>query len=266
MMVEQSSDAVAAQPRPVFFRSAWAYFDTDIRILWRMRTPLVFLFAVPALLSAVLGPAVSGSAEAGGARSTMGWAVLFSFMTTEYVGIALYREFLDNTWLRQATYRPHRLAFIIGKIGPVALAGTLQLIVFGTIAIVAYRTPVHGSVVQLLIVAVPLVLCGCLLGMVLYNVTSTESVFHSLTFLLLIGGGAIGGTIVTPDRLPIATRELTRFMPHVWALDAFTESTTGGGSWRPALAAVVVIGAIDVVLAILALVTFDYTRPKSALV
>jgi ABC-2 type transport system permease protein len=265
MAVEWSSDAVV-RPRPEFFRSAWAYFDTDARMLWRMRTPLVFLFVVPALLSAVLGPAVSGSVEAGGARSTMGWAVLFSFMTTEYVGLSLYREFLDNTWLRQATHRPYRLAFIIGKIGPVALAGAFQLVVFGAFAIVAYHTPLHGSVVQLLIVAVPLVLCGCLLGVVLYNVTSMESVFHSLAFLLLVGGGAVGGTIVAPERLPAATRELTKFMPHVWALDAFTESTVGGGSWRPTLAAVAVIGAMDAVLAILALVTFDYTRPKSALV
>lgn len=47
-------------PRPAAL--VWAYAATDFRLLWRHRTPVVFLFLVPAMLSLILGPYVSGGA------------------------------------------------------------------------------------------------------------------------------------------------------------------------------------------------------------
>ncbi len=184
-------------PRPAAL--VWAYAATDFRLLWRHRTPVVFLFLVPAMLSLILGPYVSGGAGLGAAgRSELGFAVMFSFMTTNYVGVALFREFVDNTWVLQAVHQPPRGIFLLGKALPVAAAGLLQLVVFGAAALWFLGLPLHGNIVQLLIVAVVLVTFASVLGVVLYNLTTLFSVFQSLAYLMLIALGGLGGAIVLP--------------------------------------------------------------------
>jgi ABC-2 type transport system permease protein len=242
-----------------------AYAASDAKILWRMKTPVIFMFAVPALLTVLLGPAVSGAASDFPGRSVIGFAVLFSFMTINYVGLALFREFVGNTWLRQATHRPPRAAFVLGKICPVAGAGLLQLVVFGSVAFAVYRLPLHGDVLQLVVVAAALVLCGSFAGVVLHNVANATSTFQSVTYLLLLGMGGVGGTIVSPDHLPALSRLLSPFTPHYWAMAAFTETTVGSGSWGPTLRALAVIGGTAAVLAAIAFTTFDYRAEKSVL-
>lgn len=241
---------------------ALAFAASDARILWRMKTPLIFMFAVPALLSAMLGPAVSGDDGTLPGRSVIGFAVLFSFMTINYMGLALFQEFWGDTWMRQATYRPPKIAFIGGKMCPVVSVGMLQLAGFGAITFAVYPLPLHGSVLQLAVVAVALALCGPLLGVVLYNLTFSVPTFQSVTYLLLLGMGGVGGAIVTPERLPDAVRVLGPFTPHYWALVAFTDTTVGAGAWEVTLRSLAVIGGMIVVLLLLAFVTFDFRSEK----
>jgi ABC-2 type transport system permease protein len=242
-----------------------AFATSDARLLWRMRMPLVFMFVVPAVLSVLLGPAISGGDDVQPGRSVVGFAVLFSFMTINYVGIALFREFVHNTWTRQVTFRPARWAFLTGKILPVAGVGFFQLVVFGTAAIAIYHVPLHGNVLQLVLVALALGLCGPVIGVLLYNVTSSTSAFQSFAYLLMIGLGGIGGVIVEPGHLPGPSRWLSPATPHHWALRAFTEATVGSGSWAPVLQALAVLTGLVVTIGGIALMTFDYRSEKVVL-
>ncbi|WP_163511856.1 ABC transporter permease [Fodinicola acaciae] len=252
-----------AEPR--FWSVVSAFAVSDSRILWRMRTPLAFMFAVPAVLSLSLGPAVSGGGgAAAGGRSMIGIAVLFSLMTVNYVGLALFREFTNNTWIRQAVSQPAKLAFLVGKVLPVAGAGMIQLTVFGAIAFIAYGTPLHGSVLQLLVVAVALVAVGCAIGALLYIVTRTTSTFQSLAYIVLITTGCVGGSVVPDSQLPPFSRFLGLATPQHWALRALDESTSGGGSWGPTLQAVAIIAAMTLVCGVLAWRALDYRNAKSA--
>jgi ABC-2 type transport system permease protein len=250
---------------PRFWSVVLAYAATDAKVLWRMKTPLIFMFVVPALLSILLGPAVSGAANETPGRSVIGFAVLFSFMTINYVGLALFREFVANTWLRQAIFRPARLAFLLGKILPVACVGFVQLSVFWGAASAVYHLPLHGSVFQLVFIAVGLVMCGSLAGVVLHNLCSTTSTFQSVTYLLLIGMGGIGGTIVTPDKLPAFSRWLGPLTPHYWAMRALMDATVGSGDWTETLRALAVLTSMCIVLAAVAHATFDFRAEKSVL-
>jgi ABC-2 type transport system permease protein len=249
-----------------FWAVVYAYGASDARILLRMRTPLVFMFLMPSMLALMLGPAVSGDRGGGASgRSLLGLAVMFSFMTINYVGLALFREFSSHTWLRQATYRPHRLAFLLGKTLPVVVAGLAQLAVFGAIALTALGLPLHGNLGQLALVAMSLVCCGA--GP--RSVAIQRHPFHL--------------DVPEPD-VPAAVR-------HGWAGwgDCCTGAAaavlpgaesvypallgaarTGGEHHRrwgvgPTLHAVALIGAATVALCGLALTTFDYTREKMAL-
>ncbi|MDG4807567.1 ABC transporter permease [Micromonospora sp. WMMD1120] len=253
--------------RPAFWSVVAAFAVSDSRILWRMRTPLAFMFAVPAVLAVTLGPAVSGAGAGGSAvpgRSMVGIAVMFSFMTVNYTGLALFREYTNHTWVRQAVNRPARTAFLLGKMLPVAAAGLIQLGIFAAVAFVAYGLPLHGSPAQLLVVAVALVAAGCALGAVLFVVTRTAPVFQSIAYVLLLTTGSVGGAIVPSDQLPAVSRAMGFLTPQHWAMRALDETTSGAGSWGPTVQAVAVIGALALVLAVVAVVGVGYNLEKSA--
>ena len=252
--------------RPGFWQVVLAYSSSDVRILWRMRTPIAFMIAVPAVLSVTLGPAISGTDLPGAqGRSMIGIAVMFSFMTVNYVGLALFREFNNHTWIRQSTTRPARLAYLLGKTLPVAAAGLVQLSIFGSVSFLVYGTPLHGSVWQLYTVAIALVGVGCAMGAVLYSITNTTSVFQSLAYIVLITTGCVGGTIVPFDRLPRGSQLLGAFTPQRWALRALDETTTGGGSWTPTLQATGLMLGAALLLGWLAVALLDYRKEKSAM-
>jgi ABC-2 type transport system permease protein len=243
----------------------WTYAVTDFRLLWRHRTPVVFFFAVPAVLYLMLGPGISGSVGQGAAgRSLLGLAVMFSFMTTNYVGVALFREFVDNTWVLQALHRPPRTLYLLGKALPVMGMGLVQLALFGVVAFGVLGLPLHGDVLQLVLVAVVLIAFAAVLGALLYNLTSLLAVFQSISYLLVIVLGGIGGAIEEPTRLPLVSRVLSPFTPVYWALRALRESTVGTGSWTTTLQALAVLGTGTVLVGFLAVTMLDYRRARTA--
>jgi ABC-2 type transport system permease protein len=251
---------------PGFLRTTLAYAVSDSLILWRMRTPIVFMLAVPAVLSVTLGQAISGTDSlASRGRSMIGIAVMFSFMTVNYVGLAFFREFSHGTWIRQSVSRPSRLAFLLGKLLPTAFAGVIQLTIFGGVAFAIYHTPLHGSALQLYLVAIPLVLVGCLTGAVLYVFTHTTAAFQSAGYIVLISSGCVGGTIVSYENLPPLSQALGIVTPQHWALRALDEATSGTGSWGSMLQAVGVMAGMCVLLGTIALSQLDYRREKSSL-
>lgn len=258
------TDSDRAGPGPL--RVVTAYAASDSLILWRMRTPLAFLFVLPAVLSVTLGPAIAGAdTTAPGGRTLIGIAVLFSFMTVNYAGLAYFREFANGTWMRQAVMRPPRWAFMLGKTLPVAAAGLLQLTVFGLVALLAYHTPLHGSVPQLLLVAIGLTIVGCAIGVVLYGITDTISTFQSLAYIVLITTGCCGGALVPYARLPLVARDIGIVTPQYWALRALDETTTGRGSWGPTGQALAVMAVMVVVLGGLGWRGLDYRRERTTL-
>lgn len=258
--------ARARQPDPGFWQIALAYAISEGLVLRRMRTPIAFMIIMPAVLSLALGPAISGSdTSAFAGQSMIGVAVMFSFMTVNYVGLAFFREFDDKTWTCQSISRPPRVAFVVGKTVPVALAGMGQLTIFGLVAYVVLGTPLRGPVLQPLTVAVGLVCVGCALGAALYTVTRTTSVFQSLAYMVLVATGCVGGAVVPYPRLPRFSQFLGWATPQHWALRALHESSFGSGSWWPTLQATGVMLGMAVLLAAASLPLLNYRKEKSAL-
>jgi ABC-2 type transport system permease protein len=249
--------------KPTFWSLVITYARSDFLILLRMKTPFAFMFAVPGILAVALGSAIAGADTHG--RTMLGLAVMFSFMTVNYAGLALFREFGNGTWVRQAVQQPPRAAFLLGKSIPVAVTGMIQLGVFGGIAIVGYGTPVHGSIAQLIAVALVLITTGCLLGFLLYAISENTSSFQSLAYIFVIATGSVSGCLVPTANLPDLSQAIGYITPQYWALKAVDESTSGGGSWQPTLQAVALLVGMNVLLGALALRMFDYRRQKSDL-
>ena len=188
---------------------------------------------------------------------------MFSFMTTNYVGVALFCEFVDNTWVLQAVHRPPRTLYLAGKALPVMVVGLAQLAVFGAVAFGVLGLPLHGNPLQFALVAVVLVAFAAVLGVFLYNVTALVPVFQSVSYLLVT---VLGGAVVVPERLPAVSRALGPLTPDYWAMRSLQESTAGGGSWTPTCQALAVLGVATVLVGAVAVTMLDYRGRRSEVV
>lgn len=233
----------------------------EAKSLWRMRTATVFFLAVPLLLSAILGSAVSGVDGRGAeGRSILGWAVMFSFMTVNYSGQALYREFWDGTWRRVALVAPAKIPYLLAKALPVAVVAMLQLGSFTAIAVVTTDVGGWRSIGQLGLVFAGTIAAGIAGGLLLFVVTRTMNVFSSLVYLILICFAALGGAIVASSRLPGPARTIGAITPHHWAMRGVDEVAREDGSWATVLGSTGVLLALALVVALVAGRSFDYRK------
>lgn len=242
-----------------------AYAAVEAKILLRYKTPIVFIFLVPIALSLILGSAVTGLTTPGaGARSALGFAVMFSFMVVNYAGLSFLEEYDNNTWSRQALLRPPRLAFVAGKLVPPVVLCLVQLVGFWVWAAVALDLPVRPASLLLLPCAVALLATGAGLGALLYNLTSTQQAFQSLSFLVLVCGGGLGGAIVASSELPTGSRLLGYATPHYWTLETLTEVSFGTGSLASAWASIAVLLGLAAAAVGVATAGIDYCAAKMA--
>nr|WP_255207953.1 MULTISPECIES: ABC transporter permease [unclassified Myxococcus] len=247
-----------------FFNEARCYALTEWRVLARERTAMVFIFILPAVLSAILGPGVSGLSAAPGAmgRATIGFAVMFSYMVVTYSGHAFYRDFWYHTQGRQALLRPSKLAFALGKVLPACAMSFAQLLLFTGFAAAFLGLPLHGSLPQVALTGAVLVASGAALGFLLFAVTRSTATLSNLSYLVLVTFSAVGGAIVVTEALPGWSRALGHVTPHYWALRALNEATLGEGRWSVVLQSAAVILTFTAVCATAASLAFDFRDQK----
>lgn len=251
---------------PSFASTVLSYAAVQTKVLLRLKTPVIFIFAVPILLSAILGPSVSGlDPDQASFRGVLGFAVMFSFMVVNYAGLAFFDEYVDNTCVRQSLYEPAKLAFIMGKLVPPCALALTQLIGFWAFGVFFLDVPVDGASFLLLPVALLLVATGAGIGTLLFGVTRTPQTFQSLTYLVLICGAALGGAIVAPSRLPAVSRSLGLAMPHYWALRAVDEVTLRGGDLSAILGSTLVLALMATLTLLGGAKMIDYRAEKFAI-
>lgn len=240
------------------------YALDEWRVLARERTAFVFVFLLPAVLSAILGPGVTGATQAAGAmgRATLGFAVMFSYMVVTYTGHAFYRDYWYHTAARTALVRPGKLAFAVGKVLPACALSLGQLLLFTAAAAVFLDLPLNGGMLQVLVVGASLVASGAALGFLLFALTRSTATLSNLSYLVLVTFGAVGGAIVVTDALPTWSRWLGYLTPHHWAMRAFDELTFGAGRWSVVLGSVAVILLFTSACAALGHAVFDFRNEK----
>ncbi|MEU5882417.1 ABC transporter permease [Spirillospora sp. NPDC047279] len=242
----------------------------EYRALVRARFPFVWFLVLPAVTSAILGPAVAGLSEAGATgRVTVGFGVMFSYMTVNYVGRALYREFDTHTWRRTATAAPPKAGYLLGKCLPVLTVGLGQLLVFATFAVTVLGLPLRAGaaagIAQLMLVLVPFAITGVATGALLYTVIRRAEVYFSLTYLILMVLGALGGAIVASPQLPGWSQAAGLVTPHFWAMRAVDEATLGTGDWSVVLESSALLFLFGAALTALAAVRLDPRKERYAI-
>jgi ABC-2 type transport system permease protein len=213
-----------------------SYALVELRAYARAHYPFVWFFLLPAVASAILGPELAGLDAVGATgRVTIGFAVMFSYMSVNYTGRALYREYASATWRRTAIASPARSAYLVGKCLPVLAITAAQLAVFAACAVALLDLPLRAGALagtaQVAVVLLPLAGTGVAIGAGLFTLLRRAEIFFSATYLVLFALAAVGGAIVPSSRLPEWSRIAGYATPHYWAMRALDESTLGAGSW-----------------------------------
>ncbi len=240
---------------------------TEWRALWRGKFPFVWFVVLPAVASAILGPALAGI---GGINQTgrvaIGFGVMFCYMTVNYVGRALYREFDAHTWRRTATSAPAKGAYLTGKSLAVLLIGIMQLVVFLAFALTALGLPLHAGVLaglaQLALILVPFAMTGVATGVLMFTLIRRAEVFFSFTYLILLMLGALGGALVPSPQLPHWAQVLGWFTPHFWAMRAIDQTTLGAGHWNVVLESSGLLFLFTIGLTAIAVSRFDFRKER----
>jgi ABC-2 type transport system permease protein len=240
---------------------------TEWRALLRGRFPFVWFIVLPAVASAILGPALAhaGGGNATG-RVTIGFGIMFCYMTVNYVGRALYREFDAHTWRRTATAAPAKCGYLAGKCLAVLGIGITQLTVFVVFAVTVLHLPLHPGLLdglaQLAVILIPFALTGVAVGALMFTLIRRAEVFFSITYLVLLLLAAVGGALVPSSQLPGWARVLGWFTPHYWAMRAIDQTTLGDGHWSTVLLSSALLVLFAIVVSLIALARFDFRKER----
>ena len=240
---------------------------TEYRALLRSPLSMVFFFGLPAIISAILGSAVTGlNTGASDGRATLGFAVMFAYISVNYVGRALYREYYARTWQRTAIAAPPPAAYLAGKCFAVFTISIGQLCVFSAVAIYLLDLPLHSAagIAQLLLLIVLHAASGVAVGAALFALTTTVETYLSITYLALITFAALGGSIVASSALPAWSRTVGIITPHHWTMRGLDNLTTNTNTLTTTIKSAAVLTAMCVVLAAVALRRFHYQDIKLA--
>ena len=246
---------------------AASFAVTEYRALLRSPLSMVFFFGLPAAISAILGSAVTGlNTGASEGRATLGFAVMFAYISVNYVGRALFREYYAHTWQRTAIAAPSPAAYLAGKCFAVFTISVGQLCVFSFVAITLLNFPVGGTaeIAQFLLLIMFHSASGVAVGAALFTLTTTIETYLSITYLVLISFAALGGAIVASSALPAWSRAVGIVTPHHWTMRGFDNITSASASWSVTLQSALVLTVMCVALAALAVSRFSYKDVKLA--
>lgn len=204
----------------------------NLRLAFTDAGTMLVLILMPLAMMAFLQPlgrlqlAQQGYPGGNGAELVVpGMAVLFSFYSTTYVGIAFFREHEWGTWdrLRASVARPAEV--VTGKSVPTLVIGLAQLLVLWLGGMLLYGLRWHGAVLPwvagIAAVSLSLVLATVGIGIALVALCRTLEQFSVLANLGAIVLGGLGGAFVATNLLPGWARLLSPYTPQHWALEGF---------------------------------------------
>jgi ABC-2 type transport system permease protein len=243
----------------------------EVRVLTQDPSPLVALVVMPLLVITFLRPAFKSilvqegySFANGSEQAVPGLTVMFSFFVVSFGGLMLFREHGWHTWSRLQVTGVRTVEIVAGKMAPLLLLLAVQFgLVFGLGSLV-FGFRLHGSPVA--VVAVFLALACWLIGltMLMFALCSTDQQMISLTNVLTMLFGGLGGALVPVNSLPGWARAISPATPGYWAIRGFRSVTLDGGGLGDVVLPVLVLVGSAVVLVALASVLLGRAGSKSA--
>jgi ABC-2 type transport system permease protein len=169
---------------------------------------------------------------------------------------AIVRE-KENGTLEQLFMTPVRGAeLILGKLVPYLV---LALAEFGTILTlmnVAFRVPIHGSVITLLCLTLPFMFTFLGLGLLISTRVSTREAAGQMAMGTMMPSIFLSGYVFPLDSMPAVFWYVAQVFPTTWLIDGARGVILRGAGWRELWVHAVVLWAMGIALFAIAMSKF----------
>ena len=143
--------------------------------------------------------------------AVMGVLLLLITMLLTALGVVREREI--GTWDQLLVSPVSAGELMLGKVIPVALVGLLDLVLVSTAAILWFGIPLRGSPLVLVLAAVPYLIAGLSLGLIISTISNTQQEAFMSSFLVLLPALIFSGFMFPVSSMPQAFQYLTLVNP-----------------------------------------------------
>lgn len=139
--------------------------------------------------------------------------VLLMLITMLLTALSVVREREMGTWDQLLVSPVNAMELMLGKTIPVALVGLVDLVLVSAAAILWFGIPFRGSPFVVIAAAVPYLLSGLSIGLIISTISRTQQEAFMSTFLVLMPALIFSGFMFPVSSMPDGFRELTLFNP-----------------------------------------------------
>lgn len=139
--------------------------------------------------------------------------VLLMLITMLLTALSVVREREMGTWDQLLVSPVSAMELMLGKTIPVALVGLVDLVLVSTAAILWFGIPFRGSVLVVVLAAIPYLLAGLSVGLIISTISKTQQEAFMSTFLVLMPSLIFSGFMFPISSMPDGFRELTLVNP-----------------------------------------------------
>jgi ABC-2 type transport system permease protein len=139
--------------------------------------------------------------------------LLLLLITMLLTSLSVVREREIGTWDQLVVSPISPVELLLGKTLPVALVGFVVLVLVSTVAVFWFGIPIRGPVLALLFAAVPYLLAGLALGLLVSTVSKTQQEAFMTMFLILMPALIFSGTLFPVSSMPEPFQWVTQFNP-----------------------------------------------------
>ena len=139
--------------------------------------------------------------------------VLLMLITMLLTALSVVREREMGTWDQLVVSPVNAMELMLGKTIPVALVGLVDLALVSTAAILWFGIPFRGSVLVVVLAAIPYLLAGLSVGLIISTISKTQQEAFMSTFLVLMPALIFSGFMFPVSSMPGGFRELTLINP-----------------------------------------------------
>ena len=143
--------------------------------------------------------------------AVMGVLLLLITMLLTALGVVREREI--GTWDQLLVSPVSAGELMLGKVIPVALVGLLDLVLVSTAAILWFGIPLRGSPLVLVLAALPFLIAGLSLGLIISTISNTQQEAFMSSFLVLLPALIFSGFMFPVSSMPEAFQYLTLINP-----------------------------------------------------
>jgi ABC-2 type transport system permease protein len=139
--------------------------------------------------------------------------VLLMLITMLLTALSVVREREMGTWDQLLVSPISAMELMLGKTLPVAMVGLVDLMLVSTAAILWFGIPFRGSVLVVVLAAIPYLLAGLSIGLIISTISKTQQEAFMSTFLVLMPSLIFSGFMFPISSMPDGFRELTLINP-----------------------------------------------------